>query len=97
MVVLLESADARLGSADSAVGFATEGGGNWEVWDRYLTLDGKAYHIGNICNTCSFFFERLDGANRSVAVAEVADELASGVTSLADGVVEAWGRALPEG
>lgn len=98
MAALLESEEARLGSADSAIGFATEGGGNWEVWDRYLTLDGKkAYHIGNICNTCNFFFERLGGANRSVAAAEVADELASGVTSLTDGVVESWGRALPEG
>lgn len=98
MAALLASVEARLGSADSAVGFATEGGGNCEVWDRYLTLDGKkAYHIGNICNTCSFFFERLNGANRSVAAAEVADELVSGVASLADGVVEAWGRALPDG
>ena len=98
MAALVETVEARLGSSDSAIGFETTGGGSWEVWDRYLTLDGKqAYHIGNVCNTCNFFFERLEGATRSVAASEVADELASGVSSLADSVVTSWGRALPEG
>jgi hypothetical protein len=96
MTSLLESRKAKSGSAGSAIGFETEGGGGWKVWDRYLTLEGKrAYHIGNVCNTCSFFFERLEGANSSVTATGVAEELRSGLASLTDAMVEAWGHVLP--
>ena len=55
----------------SIIGFDTIGGGNWSEWDRYLTIAGKhAYHMGNICGTCQFFFERLNGANKSIAAAK---------------------------
>lgn len=93
MAILLEATKARLGSTGSVIGFEPV-----KEWSRYLTLDGKrAYHLGGICNTCSFLFERLQGANQSVTVAEVADELASGLSSLGNGVVNSWARALPEG
>lgn len=98
MTTLLESRNAKFGSANSAIGFVSEGGGSWKVWDRFITVDGeRAYHIGNICNTCSFFFERLQGANRAVTVAGVANELTTGLVSLNVGTVEAWGQVLPEG
>lgn len=97
MTSLLETVEARTGSPNSAIGFETKGGGSWEVWDRYLTLNGKpAYHIGNICNTCSFFFQRLEGANGSATAAGVCEQLESGLDSLTDGVMEAWAQALPE-
>jgi hypothetical protein len=41
----------------SPLGFSTEGGGAWKEWDRFITFEGKkAYHIGNVCGTCPFFF-----------------------------------------
>jgi hypothetical protein len=68
------------------------------VWDRYLTLDGKrAYHIGNICNTCAFFFERLEGANQSVSPSEVGIELADGLPPQDEAWIQKIGQILPPG
>ncbi len=94
--MLLETHEAELGASTSPIGFVTEGGGHWKVWDRYLTLDGKrAYHIGNICNTCSFFFERLDGANRSLEEAKVVADLSAGLTRLDHTTNCSLGQLLP--
>jgi len=96
MTQLLEVREAEFGAADSPIGFITQGGGHWEVWDRYLTLDGKpAFHIGNICNTCNYFFERLDGANRSLSQDEAITALTNGIKSVADPAVETLARVLP--
>ena len=84
------------GAADSRIGFATEGLGAWKVWDRFLTVDGKkVYHLGNICQTCQFLFERLDGANTSVNIETAADALAAGVQTVADPVVAQLAAGLP--
>lgn len=60
-------------------------------------LDGRrAYHIGNICDTCSFFFERLEGANRSLGREEkLIAALHGGMSALCPETVEALGRFLP--
>jgi len=85
------------GTADSRIGFATEGGGAWKVWDRFLTVDGKkVYHLGNICQTCQFLFERLDGANTSVNIESAVDALAAGVRTIADPVVAELAAGLPK-
>ena len=85
------------GSA-SPISFETEGGGSWKVWDRYIALDGKrAFHIGNICGTCSFFFQRLGGANRSISVAELVSELNIGVVSLGHPLLNVLKQILPDG
>lgn len=66
-------------NSSSIIGFENVGGGQWPVWDRYLTIDGnRAYHIGNICGTCAFFFNRLDGANQSVSATAIAERLNTG-------------------
>ncbi|MEN9868439.1 MAG: hypothetical protein RL748_4029 [Pseudomonadota bacterium] len=50
--MLLETKEIEVAESNSVLGFATEGGGAWKIWDRYLTIDGQhAYHIGNICWT----------------------------------------------
>jgi hypothetical protein len=57
MLRILDRAAINAGTADSRIGFATEGGGAWKIWDRFLTVDGnKVYHLGNICQTCQFSF-----------------------------------------
>jgi hypothetical protein len=87
-----------LGSRESALGFTRTGGGSWPKWDRFLTLDGKpAYHIGNICNTCEFFFERLGGATRSVSAERLASDLATGVPSMHAAWLRSVGELLPPG
>jgi hypothetical protein len=63
---------------------------------RYLTLrDRRAFEIGNLCNTCSFWFERLEGANDKVDVGALADRLAVGLTSLEDEVTSALLKLVP--
>ena len=95
---LLEARESDFGSSKSPLAFETTGTTSWPTWDRFISIDGKpAYHIGNICNTCYFFFERLEGANRSISANDVADELASGLTSLDAPVVEIVGSGLPQG
>lgn len=76
----------------------TEGGGGWPAWDRFITLDGKkAYHIGNICGTCGFFFERLEGANGKVSPAELSKRFRVGITELDGDLLRIVADALPTG
>ncbi len=64
-------------SATPRVTFGTTGGGAWPAWDRFLLIDGKqAYLIGNVCGTCSFFFEKREHANRTFSAEVSADEIA---------------------
>jgi len=98
MSSLIAFADTVSTSTESRIAFATEGGGNWPAWDRFITLDGKkAYHIGNICGTCEFFFERLEGANDKVSPAELSKRFRSGIVQLDEALLLAVAGALPAG
>jgi len=82
----------------SPIGFETSGTTAWPVWYRYLTVDGKrAYELGNICNTCAFYFERMEGANRDAAIKELADALAKGVTCLDETLLTDIDQMMPSG
>lgn len=75
----VDSKKTEIKSSRSLLSFQTTGGGSWKVWDRYLAIDGKkAYHIGNICGTCNFFFERLNGANQKVSPKVIIEALSNG-------------------
>jgi hypothetical protein len=95
---LLAQSPAESTSTESSIAFQRTGGEHWKEWDRFLVLDGKpAYHIGNICNTCAFFFERLGGANRSVAVDELERAFTDGVSSLTSELTSTLVQVLPSG
>lgn len=67
------------------------------VWDRYLTLDGKkAFNLGNICQTCDYLFERMDGATKSLNLESTVSTLAEGVRSVSEPVVAKIGAGLPK-
>lgn len=88
MSKLIAAAETKSTAAKSRIGFATEGGGKWAEWDRFITLNGKrAYHIGNICGTCAFFFERLPGANDKLSPTELSALLKVGLTELNEDVM----------
>src|SRR5260370_6038648 len=90
MLRIFSRAVIKTGKAESRIGFAIEGG------DRYLNLDGKrAYHLGNICQTCEFLFERLGGANASVKIESAIEALRVGIGAISDPVVEEIGMGLP--
>jgi hypothetical protein len=83
----------KAGTQTSRLQFEVEGG------DRFLCIDGKrAYHLGfGGCQTCSFLFERLWGANQAVQIDATVSALRDGVNSLDDDVVRMIGSGLPEG
>ncbi len=96
MTKLLDRAAREIVHSQSALGFSTTGGGAWEVWDRYLTVNGKqAYHLGNVCGTCSFFFERMEGANAGIEVGELTTLLSSGLSRLSPEIVDTLAQLLP--
>jgi hypothetical protein len=77
---------------------ATEGGGQWAEWDLFITLEGKkAYHIGNVCGTCAFFFERLPGANDKLSAKVLSARLRRGLNEIDESVVRTATAALPAG
>ena len=85
-------------NSQSLLAFETTGTKSWKVWDRFLTVEGKpAYHIGNICGTCEFFFERLEGANQSVSPADIADRLKHGLKEIDESLLEKIKPILPDG
>jgi hypothetical protein len=95
---LVAVTEATSSATESRIGFVTEGGGQWAEWDRFITLDGKkAYHIGNVCGTCAFFFERLPGANDKLSPTELSARLKSGLTEIDGDVVRTAAAALPAG
>jgi hypothetical protein len=98
MSKLTSLSDATSTAENSRVGFQTEGGGSWPVWDRFITLDGKkAHYIGNICGTCSFIFERQEGANDKVSPAELSKSLRNGIANIDEAITNTAIGLLPVG
>lgn len=97
MTKLLSRSNATLGSEKPVVELITTGTAHWPAWDRFLAVNGvSAMHIGNICGTCSFFFERLDGAVRP-PIDMMRAELAAGVADIDPEMVEGFGALLQKG
>lgn len=85
-------------NSNSILAFETAGGGGLGEWDRYITIDGKkAFHIGNVCGTCEFFFERLEGANQGISPEEISTILKTGISKLDDDLLSKVSPILPDG
>lgn len=110
--MLLDKTKVLVEDSKSIIAFQTEGGGSWPVWDRYITINGKkAYHIGNVCGTCLFFFKQLedaygerflfaqgtDNTRSGLLPEEVIDKLNSGLTSIESPLVDTLKKILPNG
>jgi hypothetical protein len=94
MSKLIQVLDAVSTSADSRLGFSTEGNENWPVWDRFITVDGKkAHYLGNVCGTCEFIFERHEGANSKVSPKNLSELFRSGISDISD-VIKCAAMAL---
>lgn len=95
---LIDKRREKITDSNSIISFETTGDNSWREWDRYLTIDGKkAYHIGNVCGTCSFFFERLEGANRSISSEDLVETLNQGITYIDDDVINKLIKIIPKG
>jgi hypothetical protein len=96
--MLLDKTTIEINDTESILSFETEGGGSWEAWDRYIAIEGKkAFHIGNVCGTCSFFFERLEGANKTPNPKGIVKSLNSGIKKLDESFVNDLGKIIPNG
>lgn len=96
MPELLDQTTRMVTQSLSPIGFATTGGDHWKVWDRFLTIDGEqAYHLGNICGTCAFFFERMPGADKTIQVSDLTALLSDGLTKLPEEVVDQLALLMP--
>lgn len=99
MPTLLAETALTVTDSRSPLGFSTTGGGHWPEWDRFLTVDGEpSYLLGNVCGTCGFLFERLDGGGIGLIQPwELAARLAEGLDSLPADVVETLAPLMPAG
>ncbi len=96
MPYLLDQTTRDVAQSQSPLAFLNTGDGDFEVWDRYLTVNGKqAYYLGNVCGTCSFLFERMEGAEAGIDVGELTTQLAVGLDCLPEEVVDTLAQLLP--
>jgi hypothetical protein len=96
--LLIDKIDINISDSKSIISFETEGNDSGEGFDRYLAVVGeRAFHIGNVCDTCSFFFERLGGANRSINAEGVVEALNDGLTNIDIGVLDNLKEIIPNG
>lgn len=95
---LIDKKSWSIKDSNSILAFETAGGGHWDKWDRYMTIEGKrAFHIGNICGTCEFFFERLEGADQGVSSEEISTALQKGISKLDSELLSKVSLILPDG
>ena len=95
---LLSKRTTKIVSSTSPLTFESTGGGSWEVWDRFIAVNGQnIYHIGNICGTCSFFFEKLIDSKKSINPKAIIDRLNVGLTSIDDNVIDVLQEIIPKG
>ncbi|HEX4430493.1 MAG TPA: hypothetical protein VHZ96_14595 [Frankiaceae bacterium] len=70
------------------------------VWAgrRLLSLNGKpAFELSFWCGTCQYLFRRLDGANETMSIDALEDNLALGLNGLDDDVIDTFASMLPRG
>jgi hypothetical protein len=98
MSTLLDLREISVADSSSCVAFERAGSAMNPGFDRYLLLKGvQAYHLGNVCDTCEFLFQRLSGADKKVSPVEVGERLRHAVDGLEDGIIDSIERALPAG
>lgn len=98
MTRIIEQSSITVDYPSSILSFGTKGGGAWKIWDRYLCVDGKpAYHVGNICGTCEFFFVRQEGASLKVSPRKASSDLRTGLRRLDAELTQSIASILPTG
>ena len=95
---LLDKRTTKITSSTSPLTFETTGGGSWEIWDRFIAVNGQnIYHIGNFCGTCSFFFEKIIDKKNSINPKEAIEKLNFGLASIDDNTIDILNQIIPNG
>lgn len=83
---------------NSILGFDNQGGGGWERWNRFITVNGtRIFEIGNICGTCEVYFEKLKETNPEIDETEIANLLNNGINFIDDSTLQMVMQILPNG
>lgn len=78
--------------------FERKGDDVWPTWQRFISINGvPAYEIGNTCNTCFFYFEKIAGLNQQRQHHEVVESLNSGLAELTESAVAPLSKLIPSG
>ena len=95
---ILDSKRLKNRKSRSKLGFTTTGGSTWDVWDRFISLgDEQLFHIGNVCDTCEFFFRRTtDRIIPSLEIERIRAQLESGLDRISDTAL-AFTDIIPNG
>ena len=95
---LIESRPLTVTTSQSKLAFTTTGERDWKVWDRFLSLGNEQLlHIGNVCDTCEFFFNRMTNATISgFEIEQVRAELESGIATV-DSTANSLAQLIPNG
>jgi hypothetical protein len=65
---------------------------------RVLALDGvPAFELSFWCTTCGYLFERREGADNTLSLAELQDRLTAGVVGLDRDVIDSFAQVLSRG
>lgn len=95
--MLLDTSERTIEKSQSPLQFLPEDS-PLSQWDRYLAINGqRAFHIGNVCGTCEFFFERMEGATQGVSPQQVASELNVGLSSIDPALLDDVEKIVPQG
>lgn len=80
----------------SPLAFERRNDGALPLWNRVLTMHGTdAICVGNVCDTCGFFFENLAGPNSKLGVRELRMELEQGAQDLDRTMLETLAQLMP--
>ncbi len=95
---ILDSKRLKNRKSRSKLGFTTTGGSTGDGWDRFISLgDEQLFHLGNICDTCEFFFRRTtDRIIPSLEIERIRAQLESGLDRISDTAL-AFTDIIPNG
>lgn len=92
--------DSRALSADgklTPLAFALRNHGGMPLWYRALSIGGvDTFYVGNVCDTCAFFFERLSDPSLSGFAGDLSATLERGLPVMQDEVVDRFKLLLPK-
>lgn len=97
--MLIQAGEAlTLGAADGSwlrFGEEPKAEGTWAGRRLLFVRDRPAFELSFWCGTCQFLFRRLEGANETGSLDDLADRLADGVQGIDREVVDAFASLLP--
>lgn len=83
--------------AKSPLTFTLKNWGGMPLWNRALTINGvDTFYVGNVCDTCGFFFEKLIGPNSGLEIDDLRTKLEIGTADPSPEVLSTLAQLMPK-